>query len=112
MRCAIIILTVSIFIMFPAVAHSQTTWYVDGTNTSGPWLGTQADPFQYIQDGIYAASNGDTVLVLPFTYVENIDFLGKAITVEGEQGYPVTVIDGGYAGTVVTFNKGEHDELR
>ena len=34
-----------------------------------------------IQLGIGAAINGDTVLVQPGRYVENIDFLGKNITV-------------------------------
>jgi parallel beta-helix repeat protein len=49
----------------------------------------------HIQDAIDAAANGDTVLVAPGTYVENIDFLGKAITVASESGPLVTVLDGG-----------------
>ena len=45
-----------------------------------------------IQDGIDAAVDGDLVLVSPGTYVENIDFLGKAITVRSEAGADVTRI--------------------
>lgn len=60
-----------------------------------------------IQAAIDAAVDGDVVSVAPGTYVENIDFLGKAITVLGEQGPEETVIDGGDSGTVVTFASGE-----
>jgi Bacterial Ig-like domain (group 3) len=48
-----------------------------------------------IQAGINAANNGDIVLVSPGTYYENIDFLGKAITVSSSAGPATTVIDGG-----------------
>ena len=43
-------------------------------------------PGQYatIQEGIDAAMTGDTVLVSPGTFRENISFLGKAITVRGQ----------------------------
>jgi hypothetical protein len=69
-------------------------------------------PYPTIQDAIDAALDGDTVLVAPGTYVENIDFLGKAITVKSDQGPEVTVIDGGNPsnpdyGSVVTFKSGE-----
>jgi len=60
-----------------------------------------------IQQGIDAAASGDTVLVGPGTYVENINFRGKAIAVESEQGPDATIIDGGAAGSVVTFASGE-----
>src|SRR5262245_25948628 len=60
-----------------------------------------------IQAAIVAASNGDTVQVAPGTYVENVNFLGKAIRVTSEQGPEVTIIDGNHAGSVVTFASGE-----
>jgi len=60
-----------------------------------------------IQAAIAAAVNGDIVQVAPGTYVENLNFLGKAIQVNSDQGRQVTVIDGNQAGPVVTFNSGE-----
>jgi hypothetical protein len=67
-----------------------------------------------IQQGINAGSNGDTVLVHPGTYEENINFIGHNITLgslfltTGDTSYiSQTIIDGDMAGTVVTFSSGE-----
>src|SRR5437016_1611947 len=60
-----------------------------------------------IQGAINAANNGDTVLVAPGTYYENINFNGKAVTVTSSGGPSVTIIDGGQNGSVVTFDSGE-----
>ena len=60
-----------------------------------------------IQGAIDASSNGDTVLVMVGTYIENIDFKGKAITVTSDQGPGLTTINGNMAGSVVTFKTGE-----
>ncbi|MFL6350251.1 MAG: OmpL47-type beta-barrel domain-containing protein [Bryobacteraceae bacterium] len=60
-----------------------------------------------IQAAINAAVNGDTVLIAPGTYFENINFSGKAITVTSEQGPAVTIIDGGSLGPVATFANSE-----
>lgn len=60
-----------------------------------------------IQAAINAANNGDIILVSPGTYTENINFLGKAITVKSSMGPKVTTIDGGGVSSVVTFSTNE-----
>ncbi|MEW6605827.1 MAG: right-handed parallel beta-helix repeat-containing protein [bacterium] len=60
-----------------------------------------------IQSAINAATNGDTVLVNNGTYIENINFLGKGITVQSVHGTTTTIINGNASGSVVTFNSGE-----
>ncbi len=67
-----------------------------------------------IQTGINAATNTDTVLVQPGTYVENINYNGKNITVgslflttQDTIYISQTIIDGNQDGSVVTFESGE-----
>jgi hypothetical protein len=60
-----------------------------------------------IQGAINAAVNGNTIQVAPGTYVENLNFLGKAIRVTSDEGAEVTVIDGSQAGSVVSLVSGE-----
>jgi hypothetical protein len=73
---------------------------------SGSTINIPADQ-STIQAGIGAASKGDTVLVAPGTYRENIDFLGKAIRVKSSGGAHNTIIDGGNIAPVVTFKSNE-----
>lgn len=70
--------------------------------------------FSSIQVGINTASAGDTVLVDPGMYVENINFIGNNITVASlylttqDTSYiSETIIDGNQNGSVVTFENGE-----
>ena len=49
--------------------------------------------FTTIQEAINSASPGDTVLVSPGTYAENINFNGKDITVASEAGPATTTLD-------------------
>ena len=60
-----------------------------------------------IQAAIMAASSGDTVMVAPGTYQENLNFLGKAITVASSGGPSVTIVDGRSTDSVVRFGTKE-----
>ena len=60
-----------------------------------------------IQSAVSDATNGDTVLVYDGSYIENINFLGKAISVKSVNGANNTIIDGNENGHVVTFNNNE-----
>ena len=90
------------------IGHAQTTWHVD-INGTPPGTGTQADPYTSIQFAIAQASTvaGDTILVEPGKYVENLDFLGKDITVQSTAGREQTVVDGNDIASVVSFANGE-----
>ena len=50
-------------IFLSVTASAQTTRYVDIANCPGPGLGSEADPFCKIQDGIDAAVDTDFSLM-------------------------------------------------
>jgi len=77
---------------------SAATWHVDDDRAQCP----EAD-FTKIQDAVNAASSGDTIIVYPGTYVENIFISNKHVTLRG-QGVN-TIIDGGNSGTVIYVYK-------
>ena len=65
-----------------------------------------------IQTAINASTNGDEIIVSPGTYVENINFGGKNITLRSTEPtnpsvVASTVINGNNAGSVVTFSGSE-----
>ncbi|MBW8041183.1 MAG: hypothetical protein FVQ85_14430 [Planctomycetes bacterium] len=72
------------------------------------------NPGESIQARIYDPNvvDGHTIIVYPGTYIENINFNGKNITLRStDPNDPnvaaVTIIDGNQNGSVVTFNSGE-----
>ena len=68
-------------------------------------------PFDAIQEGIDAAGNGDTVVVLSGTYIgignRDIDFGGKAIVLHGISGSASTNINCQRLGRAFVFDSGE-----
>jgi len=106
-----------------AVDCNEVTIHVDDDALSDPGPddsavsdplenGTKEHPFDMIQEGIDAAPEGATVLVREGTYYETIEFRGNNIDVasfdpEAGDAHVYPVIDAGYSGTVVTFNKAE-----
>lgn len=90
---------------------------LSGTQVKANTLYVSAGEYSTIQSAIDDANDGDTIIADPNTYYENINFLGKAITVRSTDpndpnAVAETIIDGSNPvdpniGSVVTFNSGE-----
>ncbi|MCF7810977.1 T9SS type A sorting domain-containing protein [bacterium] len=100
------ILTIAVLILI--AASFNTNLYARVINVP--------DDFDAIQDAIGESEDGDTILVQPGEYVENLDFDGKAITVAslilttGNEAYiDSTIINGDENGSVVIFSRGEDE---
>lgn len=97
------------------MSHRMLTLWVVLTLFAGAgWAVTRNVPSPYvtIQSAINASISGDTIVVAPGTYHECINFSGKNITIRSTSPsdpstVAATIIDGSWAGTVVTFESGE-----
>ncbi len=57
--------------------------------------------YSSIQQAIVAAASGDVIAIAPGTYYENLQLLGKQLTLRGESGATATVVDGQQIGRVI-----------
>jgi len=67
--------------------------YVDDDNTTGPWNGTEENPYQNITDALEHASDNDTIYVCSGTYYEHV-LVNKSVSIIGENK-TTTILDGG-----------------
>ena len=90
-------------------SENQDEWYVATTGSDGGGSGTQESPLATIQTGINASGDGNTVHVAAGTYVENIDYDGKTISVIGADR-ETTIIDGNESGRAFRYYSSGNDQ--
>jgi hypothetical protein len=74
-------------------SEQNETIYVDDDNTIGPWDGSQQHPYQFVQEGLNHANDGDTVFVKNGFYSETNLTCNVSITLKGEDNEQC-IIDG------------------
>ncbi len=119
-RFLVAIALTSLFVAEPLLAATTICVDDDAPGDPGPGDPTVSDPledgspehpFDAIQEGIDAASAGNTVRVLDGTYTgtgnKKLDFGGKAITVQSQNGAETCIIDCERFGRGFYFHSGE-----
>ncbi len=89
--------------------------HVSTTGDDNGSLGLESAPFATIQAAINYSVDGDTILLSPGTYYENINFNGKDVVLSSlylttlDRGYiSQTIVDGFESGCVFVFENGEN----
>jgi hypothetical protein len=83
-------LSLSLVLLFSSVGVAQNTWNVPGD-------------FSTIQAAIDASATGDSILVGPGDYPENLDLSGKGLSIISTDGPALTSITGGANASLVTL---------
>jgi hypothetical protein len=95
-------LTTALLLALCVPIASATTWYVNGVSGSNSNnCKSPTTPCKTIGHAISLAASGDSIIVAPATYTENLT-IGKNLNILGS-GATTTIIDGGGAATVVTI---------
>jgi nitrous oxidase accessory protein NosD len=98
----ILIIIIPATIGFPNQTDSVHKWYVDITNTQGPWTGNKIYPFSQIQTAIQHANPGDVILIFNGTYRETVK-IDKPLIIRNMTAQQ-PIIDGGYHDSIITIN--------
>lgn len=97
------LLVVVLFLTLAPAALASNTWYVDGVNgNDGNDCKTAQTACKTIGHALSLCSSGDTIMVAPATYIENltINFSLKIIGYDAS----TTIVDGGGVSTVFTIS--------
>jgi hypothetical protein len=97
------LLLAALLVALSSTALASTKWYVDGVHGNDQNnCKSQQTACKTIGHAISLASSGDSIMVTPATYTENLT-IGISLKVIGV-GAGTIIIDGGHDGTVVTVN--------
>jgi len=106
MKLSFALRSITLLLAMCPAALASIIWYVDGVNGSdNNNCKSRQHACKTIGHVIALASSGDSIMVAPATYYENLT-IGINLKVIGA-GAKTTIIDGGANGTVITINNGQ-----